>query len=65
MNTHLYSGYLYTKLQYIMYITYRKWYIAKNRCFGLHLCRRKFRYIFNHFYAMHPGNNWIWWNKAK
>jgi len=23
----------------------------KTRCFGLHFCCRKFRYIFNHFYA--------------
>jgi len=26
----------------------------KIRCFGLHFCRKKFRYIFNHFYAMRP-----------
>jgi len=27
-----------------------------SRRFGLHFCRRKFRYIFNHFYAVHPGS---------
>jgi len=24
------------------------------RCFGLHFCRKKFRYIFNRFYAVRP-----------
>jgi len=33
--------------------------IAKTRCFGLHFCRRKFRYIFNHFYAVRPGSHRI------
>jgi len=42
----------------------RKWYIVKNRCFGLHFCRRKFRYIFNHFYAMRPESYRIRWNNA-
>jgi len=33
--------------------------------FGYILCRRKFRYIFNHFYAVRPGNYGIRWNNAK
>jgi len=28
----------------------------KTRCFGLHFCRKKFRYVFNHFYAVLPGS---------
>ena len=27
---------------------------AKTRCFGLHFCRRQFRFVFNHFYAVRP-----------
>jgi len=27
---------------------------VKTRCFGLHFCRRQFRFIFNHFYAVRP-----------
>jgi len=27
----------------------------KTRCFGLHFCRTKFTYIFNHFYTVHPA----------
>jgi len=27
-------------------------YIAKTRSFGLHFCRRTFRYVFHHFYAV-------------
>ena len=30
--------------------------LQKTRCFGLHFCRRKFRYIFNHFYTVCPGS---------
>jgi len=37
----------------------------KIRCFGLHFCHRKFRYIFNHFYAIRPGSYSIRWNHAK
>jgi len=36
----------------------------KTRGFGLHLCRRKFRYIFNHLYAVHAKSYWIRWNNA-
>jgi len=39
------------------------WYIA--RFFGLHFCRRKYRCIFNHFYAMGPESYRIWWNNAR
>jgi len=28
----------------------------KTRCLGVNFCRRKFGYIFNHFYAVHPGS---------
>ena len=28
----------------------------KSRCFGLHFCRKKFKYNFYHFYAMRPGS---------
>jgi len=31
----------------------------KTRSFELHLCRRKFRYIFNHFYARRSSSNKI------
>jgi len=35
------------------------------RCFGLHFCRRKFKYVFNHFYAERPDSYQIRWNNAK
>jgi len=38
---------------------------VKTRCFKLHFCRRKFRYIFNHFYAKGPESYQIRWNNAK
>jgi len=44
---------------------HRKWYIAKTRWLGLHFCRRKFRYIFNHYYAVHPGSYRTRWTKKK
>jgi len=37
----------------------------KTRSFGLHFCCRKFRYIFNHFYAVRPESYRIRWNNAK
>jgi len=44
---------------------HRNWYIVKTRCFALHFCCRKFRYIFNHFYAVRPEIYQIGWNNAK
>jgi len=44
---------------------HRKWYIAKTRNFGLYFCRRKFRCIFNHFYAVRAESYRIRWNNAK
>ena len=38
---------------------------TKTRCFGLHFCRWKFRYIFNHFHAMRPGIYRVLRNNAK
>jgi len=32
---------------------------------GLHFCRRKFRYIINHFYAVRPESYRIRWNNSK
>jgi len=37
----------------------------KTSCFGLHFCWRKFRYIFNHFYAVRHRNYRIQWDNAK
>jgi len=39
--------------------------LLKTRCFALHFCCRKFRYIFNHFYAVRPRSHRIRWNNAK
>jgi len=38
-----------------------KWYIAKNRFFGLHYRWRKYWCIFNHFYAICPESYRIRW----
>jgi len=37
----------------------------KTRRFGLHLCSRKFKYVFNHFYAVRAERYGIRWNNAK
>jgi len=37
----------------------------KTRCFGLHFCRSKFRYIFNHFYVMRPESRRVRRKNAK
>jgi len=37
----------------------------KTRNSGLHFYCRKFRYIFNHFYAVRPESYRIRWNNAK
>jgi len=42
-----------------------KWYIAKTRFFELHFCRRMYRCIFNHVYAMRPGSYRVRWNSTK
>ena len=41
-----------------------KWYIVKNYILwpGLHFCRRKYPYIFNHFYAIRTESYRIRWN---
>jgi len=42
----------------------RKWYITKN-FFGLHFCRRKYRCISNHLYAIRLQSYQIRWNYAE
>jgi len=39
--------------------------LLKTGCFGLHFWRRKFTYIFNHFYAVRHESYQIRWNNAK
>jgi len=38
--------------------------MLKTRCSGLHLCLRKFGYIFN-LLRIAPRSYRIWWNNAK
>jgi len=37
----------------------------KTRSFGLYFCRRKFRYISNHFYTVRAESYRSRWNNAK
>jgi len=39
--------------------------ISLKTTFGLHFCRWKFAYIFNHFYAVRRESYQIRWNNAK
>jgi len=55
-----------SKLSISRIVCHRKSYVAKKtRWFGLHSSRKKSRYIFNHFYAIHPGSSRVRWNNAK
>jgi len=52
----------------LIWFEYRhEWYIAKTRFFRLHFCcrSRKYRWIFNHFYAVGTESYRIRWNDAK